>query len=480
MTSTSRLRARITITIALALTVALVAAACGTRLDREQIIASAYGGGVTSGEQGVAGPEGAPEAEGGALGELDEAGGAVGGDDQATGAGGAADADGTAAGRNSAAAARGGAKKRDGGSGGGPIVIGSVGTYSGPAGAAYASAAQALQAWAAAVNARGGINGRKVQVIVYDDGGNGAKARSQVQELVEDRNGVAVVSAMASLTLPQWTGYVEKKGVPVIGGECALDVWNESPVLFTQCAAGATHAYSVVSLGAKMVGKGKKFGALICQEATGCTQFEKHWFDDGMVKQAGLVPAYKARISIAQPDFTSECISARNAGVEIMSVLGDPNTVARVGASCKRQNYTPQFVQVGPTMASNTPSQPGLSNVIATGYAFPFAGLKTPATAEFHAAWKRYAGGSDPSGAASMAWAAGKLFEKAATKAGADISPAGLMKAMGTIKNDRLKGLTVPLTYTTGKPTPDFKCWFVMQAKNGKWTAPQGDRLDCR
>lgn len=66
--------------------------------------------------------------------------------------------------------------------------------------------------------------------------------------------------------------------------------------------------------GREKVGKGKKFEALICQETPSCARFEKLWFDEGMAKQAGLQAAYRARVSIAQPDFTSECIGARNAG----------------------------------------------------------------------------------------------------------------------------------------------------------------------
>src|SRR5439155_20425602 len=87
------------------------------------------------------------------------------------------------------------------GGGGGPIVIGTVGDYSGPSGAAWVAGLRALQAWVSTVNAKGGINGRKVQLLVYDDGSNGAKARSQVQELVEQDHAVAVVDAMATFTL---------------------------------------------------------------------------------------------------------------------------------------------------------------------------------------------------------------------------------------------------------------------------------------
>lgn len=482
MISTSKRRTRMAIVLLLALS--LTVAACGTRLDRDTIISAGYAGasGGKAGATGQVGPDGeslVPGAQDGVPGSPDGDVASVPGqeDSRATGQG---NQGGTAGSPGGSSGNGLGGQGAGGGGGGGPIVIGSVGSYSGPVGTSYAGGARALQAWASAINAKGGINGRKVQVHVYDDGANGAKARSQVQELVEERKAVAVVASMATLTLAQWRGYVEEKKIPVIGGDCALDMWNESPVLFTQCATVDTTAWSVVSVGGKL-GKSKKWGALICTEAPTCGKYERLWWDDGWAKKAGLEPLYRARISVAQADFTSECISARNAGVELLTVLSEPSTVARVAASCRRQNYQPKFLQGGGgTIAANTPSQPGLGDVLASAPTFPFAGLNTPAAQEFYSAWQRYGGGSQPDASASLGWTAAKIFEKAAKKAGADVTPAGLIKALTTISNDRIGGLAAPITYRAGKPALDFKCWFVMQAKNGKWTAPQGDRLSCR
>lgn len=447
--------------------IALTLAACGTRVNHAEIVAAGSEGG---GEQGIAGAgpgelgAGGPAADGSA------------GPDGQTAAKGSGSADGRG-GTGSGAGGQGGTGSSGGRSGGPPIVIGSVGTYSGPAGASWAQGPRALQAWAAATNAKGGINGRNVQVIVYDDGGDTAKARSQVNELVEQRKAVAIVAAMTTgAALPSWKGYVEEKKIPVVGGDCGPN-WDGSPVLFRQCTSSADTMFGIAVIGAKY-GKGKKLGGLFCQESADCSFAEEQLFQKGGAKRAGLDPRYRARISITQPDFTSECIQARNAGVELLFVAGDPNTVGRVASSCRRQNFNPQFLQPDATVGASTPSKAGLGDVLVGIRTFPFTGVSGPAYQEFAAAWAKHGGGQPPGPVASMGWAAAKVFERAAKAAGGDISRASLIKRLYALKGERFGGLTVPLSFSPSGSSAS-KCLFVMKGSGGKWTAPRGDRPQC-
>ena len=67
------------------------------------------------------------------------------------------------------------------------IDIGVVGTASGPQASSSAQYETVAPAWAAWVNANGGINGHQVKVITEDDGGNAATAQSQVETLINIR-----------------------------------------------------------------------------------------------------------------------------------------------------------------------------------------------------------------------------------------------------------------------------------------------------
>lgn len=454
---------------ALGAAVTLLLSACGTRMDHDTIARAAGG----SGGYGAGSAE--DEALGmGDNGEAGKAGNA--GDGTGDTPGGTGGSGGSSDGKPGSAGTRGGTGA-GGGASGEPIVIGSVGTYSGPVGVAYKDNPRALQAWAAATNAKGGINGRPVKVIVFDDGGDSAKALSHVKDLVEQRKAVAMVASYTTAqNLKAWKGYVEQKQFPVIG-ECN-SVAHSSPMVFSPCPTLQDAAYGSALIGAKR-GKSKKFGALFCTESDDCSFVDNRWFAKGDAKRAGLDPVYRAKVSITQPDFTSECIQARNAGVGLFAVIGDANTVGRVAASCRRQNFNPQYLQPDVTVNSDTVAKPGLDSVLTPSRVFPFAGLSTPGYAEFAAAWKKYGGGADPGGSAATGWAASKIFEKAAKGAGKNLSRAGLIKQLHGFGNERMGGLTVPLNFAAGKGSQPGKCMFIMQGRGGKWTAPQSNKPVC-
>ncbi|MPY81481.1 MAG: ABC transporter substrate-binding protein, partial [Actinophytocola sp.] len=189
-------------------------------------------------------------------------------------------------------------------------------------------------------------------------------------------------------------------------------------------------------------------------------------------------PTYRASISLAQQDFTSECIQARNAGVEIFSVVADPNTVQRVAASCQRQNYEPQYLQPGATVDAETVSQPGLQNALVQAFMFPFAGVSTPAVNDFKKTWERYGGAKNPGPPATQGWAASKIFETAAKAAGDDLSRKTLVNQLYKFDDETFNGLTVPLSYGS-KGTEDASCVFYLRGREGKWNAPNGNEPIC-
>jgi len=465
-------RTRTRVLVALVAVTALAIAACGTRVDHDQIVravGTGAGPAVTGAMPGA--PGSVADIPGATAGPGTTSGPVVG---AARGAGPAGQAAGPAGSAGSGVGATGGQR---GAASGEPIVVGTVGAYSGPGGAALAQGARALQAWGADVNAHGGINGRPVKVIVMDDGGDASKARSLMKQLVEQYDAVAVVAAMTVVeTLNSWRGYVEQKQVPVVGGSCGPE-WTQSPVLFRQCPASPEQIYGTAVIGAKY-GKSDKFGGLFCSETQSCTFVERELFDKGGAERAGLDPQYRARISVFQADYTAECIQARNAGVELLMVVGDPGTVERVASSCHRQNYDPQYLQISSTMRASAIGKPGLSDILLGMSVFPFAGLSTPAYNEFAGAWQRYGDGSAPGPAAAQGWASGKLFELVATAAGDDISRSSIITELRKLRNERLGGLTTPMTFTTQGPV-DARCMFYMHGTGGQWTAPRGDTPEC-
>src|SRR5690349_19337493 len=86
-------------------------------------------------------------------------------------------------------------KKYDPGASDTEIKIGNMGPYSGPNSIA-SSIPKTMTAYFKKINAEGGINGRKVNFVTYDDAFSPPKAVEQVRKLVEGDEVLAVFGTM--------------------------------------------------------------------------------------------------------------------------------------------------------------------------------------------------------------------------------------------------------------------------------------------
>jgi branched-chain amino acid transport system substrate-binding protein len=75
-------------------------------------------------------------------------------------------------------------KKYDAGASDKEIRIGNTNPYSGPA-SAYGTIGKAIAAYFKMLNDQGGINGRKIDFVTYDDGYSPPKTVEMVRKLVE-------------------------------------------------------------------------------------------------------------------------------------------------------------------------------------------------------------------------------------------------------------------------------------------------------
>ena len=73
------------------------------------------------------------------------------------------------------------------------IKIGTILSVSGPASFLGDPEKKTLEIYVDEINANGGVNGQKLQLIVYDDGGNANNARTFATRLVEQDKVVAMV-----------------------------------------------------------------------------------------------------------------------------------------------------------------------------------------------------------------------------------------------------------------------------------------------
>jgi branched-chain amino acid transport system substrate-binding protein len=337
-----------------------------------------------------------------------------------------------------------------------------------------------LQVWLKDITKRGGLNGHPVRLLVYDDGGDPARHRAQAQEAVEREHVIAFVLDTAVFTGGSKTEYVTTKGIPVIGIGGAEAWVYTSPMYFPQASTGDAFS-AMVAIGAArhFVPQGlKKFGTLVCSEAQGCPDAAAAF--DKYEKAEGYSIVYRGRGSLAQPDFTAECLAARNAGVEVLSVSFDTNSLLRISASCARQGYRPRYIAPGGIAIESMKSSPDLEGMLVVSNGFPWFQDNTPASAEYQQAMRNFAPGASRGEGPPIGWTIGKLVERAGAQMPEPPTTAALLSGLWSIASDSLGGLTYPLTFVRDKkPTPTV-CWYDLVIKNKSWVSPDGFKLSCQ
>ena len=360
-----------------------------------------------------------------------------------------------------------------------PLVLASVGTYSGPAALVADPILKGARLWVKAANAKGGLNGHPIKLIVFDDGADSARHRSQVQEALERYHAIAFLANVEGLSGEASVQYVNEQRVPIIGSSSAEAYAYRSPMHFIQMSNGMPLARTFTpSISEQVIPRGlTKIGTLVCVEATSCPEIEKEV--EASASAHGLEAVYQGRASIAQPDFTAECLAARNAGVEILLVILDPSSVARVARSCSRQSFRPVFSITGVALVDSLKNNPDLDGLVASTGVFPYFQTGTPATDEFHRAVKAYGAPDALSVGLAVGWTAGKLLEHAAARLPEPPTRDGLLAALWSLRGDNLGGLAYPLSFTEHQPAEPVSCWFDISLRNGTWISPDGHRLHC-
>jgi branched-chain amino acid transport system substrate-binding protein len=113
------------------------------------------------------------------------------------------------------------------------VKIGTHTPLTGPAAAGYAAISKAASAYFAYLNEKGGVNGRKIDYVVKDDGYNPATTSTVVRELVQQDKVFAVVNGLGTPTHAAVVDYLNQQKVPDLFVASGASQWNQ-PEKFPQ------------------------------------------------------------------------------------------------------------------------------------------------------------------------------------------------------------------------------------------------------
>src|SRR3974390_641270 len=117
-------------------------------------------------------------------------------------------------------------KKYDPGATDTEIKIGNIMPYSGPA-SAYATIGKTEAAYFNKLNAEGGINGRKINFVSYDDGYSPPKAVEQARKLVESDEVLLIFNSLGTPSNSAIQKYMNGKKVPQLFVASGASKWND-------------------------------------------------------------------------------------------------------------------------------------------------------------------------------------------------------------------------------------------------------------
>jgi len=359
------------------------------------------------------------------------------------------------------------------------VTIADLCSCTGPEASSISQTTDTMQAWASWVNSHGGLAGHQVHLVVLDDGYSAAKALANAQTAVSQDHAAAIFDN--SDEDPSFASFVQGAHVPVLGGQETQSGW-QNPDFFP---AGASFNYtnSVGAIIAKNAGV-KKMAALYCVEVAICAQSVQAGKQVG--SHYGVHYVYTAGIGFAAPNYTAQCLAAKQSGATAMTVGDASSIVEHVVQDCAAQSYTPRQLSSDGTVAKAWLTIPAFNGNIDSQSDFLWF-VHNSATKTMYAALDKYAP-QVPSGPnfgeiVLQSWADGALLQAAVQAAGASsstpVTSALIVKGLyGLPSGETLGGISPPLHFVKGQPANN-SCFFVMGIKNSKFVVLHNGTTIC-
>jgi branched-chain amino acid transport system substrate-binding protein len=218
-------------------------------------------------------------------------------------------------------------KKYDTGASDTEIKIGNIMPYSGPA-SAYGVIGKTEQAFFDKINAEGGINGRKIKFLSYDDGYSPPKAVEQARKLVEDDGVLLIFNPLGTPSNSAIRTYMNGKKVPQLFVATGASKWND-PKEFPW-TMGWQPSYQIeAQIYAKYILKHKpdaKIGVLYQNDDFGKDYLKG--LKEGLGPKASMITAEES-YETTEPTVDGHVVKLKAAGVDVFISVTTPKFAAQ-------------------------------------------------------------------------------------------------------------------------------------------------------
>jgi len=358
------------------------------------------------------------------------------------------------------------------------ITIGEIADLSGPVPGLFQGAQQGIQAWAAYVNANGGIDGRKVSLSVKDSALSCSTYTSELSSLAT--SAFATVGSYAVFDSCGKAVLTAHPGFPDIQGGVLTPALNSLPNVYEPAPSPAgfsTTGYQYIKdqFPADITHVGALYGAPVVQI------FKEQ---SNAAESIGFKYVYSRGVGNTETNFTSDILRMKADGVKIVDMGGcDAIEAADFFQEAQQQglhldalvssaSYDPGFfTELGKADATSL-----IAPVPTALYLDPNSSVTTVAN------FNKYLGvthpGTKPVLYTVEAYAAGLLFQQAMTAAGPNPSRSALLTQLSKVTTFDAGGLIGPTN--PGAKVPGV-CDIIVGIKGGAFVRlkPTGSGFDC-
>jgi branched-chain amino acid transport system substrate-binding protein len=368
-------------------------------------------------------------------------------------------------------------KKYDTGATDTEIKIGNVEAYSGPA-SAYGVIGKTEDAYFKMINDAGGVNGRKINFISYDDGYSPPKTVEQVRKLIESDEVFLIFNALGTPTQTAVQKYQNTKKVPQLFVATGASKWND-PKDFPW-TMGFQPSYRVEArIFAKYILKAKP-GAKVAVFYQN-DDFGKDYVNglkDVFGDKASSIIVAEESYETTEPSIDSHIVKLKGTGADTLVNISTPKFAAQTIKKMAELEWKPMHLMTDVSISIGAVMKPaGLEaseGVLSAGYlkdASDPQWASDEGMKKFMVFVDKYMPGANVADTNLVyGYAAAQTMVQVLKQAGDDLTRENVMKQAASLKDfapdTALPGVKINTSATDFAPIEQLK---MMQFKGGKW-----------
>ena len=348
------------------------------------------------------------------------------------------------------------------------IVVGQYADQSG-ANAPTGAARYGLDAYLQSVNAKGGIDGKKLRLVSYDDGYKPSQTVALVKKLVSEDNAF-VVTGVGTPTSNAAASVLEDLGVPLVAMSTGSPIFYDPlrPHVFPAWPLYTTDGKTMATF-VKNRFRGKKAGVI--------------YQDDGFGKP--ILAAVQATLGADVPssaytpgqlDFSDALLKFKNAGVDVIILATIAPPAAQILNALPKLDYYPARVLTSSACGYTSifTTIPTIEGSYCAAF-LPTPDASNPRWKPLAAAMAKYESGKPAEIYSAWGWLAGEVIVEGLRRIRGPITRDAYVKALESIRNFTTIG--GPLSYSHEHHS-GICCQSIWEAKGGRWVAVPGSTVD--